>query len=252
MSELNTRWLCNYRALTQAWGRIPIWAKCRPLLSRLKDRSVWMYYTLETLSSSIYQWRQQAKVANTSSRQFVMLMDATKTESTGHQQNFSKKSCFCFAFCSLSPPKGVLSAWFPCVNMKKDALQKVLLCGGKSSKSQINGSFKERTHSSCLALSRRGFMMLLFFFSCKSWPQHWGQLHSIPVHSSKGGKLKKIWGQRKKKARLKQHLRKWTSTQTWTSVDVWIDTLKSWMSKLFSAAFTFNYCWIGIFSFFNI
>lgn len=106
-----------------------------------------------------------------------------------------------------------------CKNKEEHCSKGSSLEGKKSSKSWISGSFKERTHSSCLALSWGGFMMLFFFcffFSCKSWHQHSTEVNRTTSLYTllKGGKLKKIWGQRKKE-RLKRQLRKRTSTQIW-------------------------------------
>lgn len=56
LNQLNTWWLSNYRALTQAWGRIPIEANRSGLFSKLKDRSACgciMYYDLS--GAVIYQ-----------------------------------------------------------------------------------------------------------------------------------------------------------------------------------------------------
>lgn len=64
LSELNTWWLSNYRAVTQARGRIPIEADGSRLLSELKDRRAWMYYIFLSSEkySSMKAW--QAKVEN--------------------------------------------------------------------------------------------------------------------------------------------------------------------------------------------
>lgn len=64
LSELNTWWLSNYRAVTQARGGIPIEADGSRLLSELKDRRAWMYYIFLSSEkySSMKAW--QAKVEN--------------------------------------------------------------------------------------------------------------------------------------------------------------------------------------------
>lgn len=61
LHELNTWWLSNYRALTQAWGRIPIEANSSWLLSKLKDRTLGCVMTSFEHHPSVKTWR--AKVA---------------------------------------------------------------------------------------------------------------------------------------------------------------------------------------------
>lgn len=165
---------------------------------------------LESLLSSIYQWRQQAEVPDR-----ICHVDGCYSKQSEQVTSRASRTRAVLVFASLllasSPLKCLVSMISICENKEERCSQGSSFFGGGffgSSKSQLSGSFNEWTHSSCLALSWGGFMMLLSFFfsSCKSWHQHWGQLHNISVRSSKGREAQEHM-RTEKKERLKWHLR---------------------------------------------